>query len=650
MHNPASTFRRACVVAVAAALLGGLIWVPLARGAVTPSLMDGLAVQSVDVGAWPRVTMRVVLPSSLLAATLRSSDFAVRENGSVVTSVTARALEKVRHPLDVILLVDASGSMRGRPLADAKAAAAAFVGALGTDDRVAVVRFSSRPSVAATFTADKAQLSRAISGLSTGGTTSLYDALVMAARSFVPVRDTDRAIVLLSDGADSASGNTLESASAALSSAAAPVYAVTLDSAKTDYAPLSSLARASGGRVAPVGDTVGLVSAFGDIAKQITRPYEVTYTSLRPPAKDLEIDVVVTGRDGRATLSAVVANPDMSAGRVVTSAVAQLPGSAWPVGIALSVFLAVAAASAAIALIMRPEGNSIDQLKYYEQLRAPGPVAATAEEYVDPRSVRARLLTLAGTVTARGGFDAVIRRELERAGLPLRPAEYMTLHASAVLIAGMAVQLLSSSLMVTLIAVVALALGPILVLTSMAQRRADAFQSQLPDVLNLLSGSMRAGWGLLQAAGMVANEIASPAGPEFERVVTEARLGLPLEEAFGKMADRMGSEDFKWAVTAISIQREVGGNLAEVLDLVAETVRERADLRRQVKSLTAEGRLSAVILIALPFLEAVALAVLNPGYFSGVFSTSLGIGAAIGGALLMVFGIVWLLQVIRIEV
>ena len=120
-------------------------------------------------------------------------------------------------------------------------------------------------------------------------------------------------------------------------------------------------------------------------------------------------------------------------------------------------------------------------------------------------------------------------------------------------------------------------------------------------MLGLLAGSLRAGYGLLQGVELVVKEMTPPTSVEFGRVVTEARLGLPVETALEKMARRMGSEDFLWAVSAVSIQREVGGNLAEVLDIVATTIRERDALRRHISGLTSEGRLSAVILSVLPF-------------------------------------------------
>jgi tight adherence protein B len=324
--------------------------------------------------------------------------------------------------------------------------------------------------------------------------------------------------------------------------------------------------------------------------------------------------------------------------------------AAWPWLIAALVFAATGLLVWGLALLLRRDPNAMDQLHFYEQLREGGTTNATDESVVDPQSVRGRMLGVVGAVASRGSFDRVMRHELEKAGLPLRPVEYITLHVAVVLGGGLLLQLLFGNAAVTAIAVLALALGPIAVLRSFANKRAQAFQDQLPDVLNLLAGSMRAGWGLLQAVDIVVREMGPPAGPEFGRVVTETRLGLPLEEALQRMSDRVESDDFRWAVTAIGIQREVGGNLAEVLDLVAETIRERAGLRGQIKSLTGEGRLSAAVLVALPFLEGFMLWMLNPGYFGKLLSSPLGVSAAVGALVLIVIGTVWLRRIVAIEV
>jgi tight adherence protein B len=326
------------------------------------------------------------------------------------------------------------------------------------------------------------------------------------------------------------------------------------------------------------------------------------------------------------------------------------PTGVWPFAIAAITFAAVALFAVGMTLLLRREANAMDQLHFYEQLGKRTSTNADDESLVDPNGLRGRMIAVVRVVAARGGFDSVMRRELERAGLPLRPVEYMTLHVSLVLVSGLLVQLLVHAPVLTGAVVAAMALIPIALLRSRSRKRVAAFQEQLPDVLNVLAGSMRAGWGLLQSVGIVVKEMGAPAGPEFARVVTETRLGLPLEEALQRMADRIESDDFTWAVTAISIQREVGGNLAEVLDLVAETIRERAGLRGQIKTLTGEGRLSAGVLTALPFLEAAVLWTLNPGYFGTLLSSSMGLTAGGAAILLVVIGTVWLRRITSIEV
>lgn len=611
-----------------------------------------LGVQSVDTGRWPKTTVNVVLPADMLSAgELHSSDFAVMENGSTIVPSSATALAGSRKPLYVVLVLDVSGSVKGKALQDIKTAAQGFVAAMKPEDRVALVAFSDTARSLSPFSAAATALGTAIGRLTAAGETALYDALLLAAKQFETVKGAEKAIVLLSDGADTVSGATPDRAAAALVDGSVPLYAVALKTKDNDPSALGSLARASGGRLVSAADSGALTGMFAGLAQQLQSPYAVTFTSLRPPAKDLEISVVVSSRDMRAGVTAVVANPDFGAAASAgPAAPVALPSAGWPAAIAVLAFVAVGLLTAGVILLTRPEPNAMEQLRFYEQLQERNRTSDADESVVDPESARGRMLSVAGTVASRGGIDKAIRTELERAGLPLRTVEYMIFHVSVVLGVGFVVQLIAANLIVTAIAVALLALGPILMLSYLSRKRTAAFQEQLPDVLNLLAGSLRAGWGLLQAIGVVVSETPAPAGPEFGRVVTETRLGLPLEDALGKMAERMGSEDFKWAVTAISIQREVGGNLAEVLDLVAQTVRERATLRRQVSSLTAEGRLSAVILVVLPFLEALVLWFLNPGYFTNLLSSGLGIGLVAGSLLLIVAGSIWLRRIVRIEV
>jgi tight adherence protein B len=180
--------------------------------------------------------------------------------------------------------------------------------------------------------------------------------------------------------------------------------------------------------------------------------------------------------------------------------------------------------------------------------------------------------------------------------------------------------------------------------------RLKKFEVQLPDTLNLLAGSMRAGFSFLQGLEAVADETQDPMRRELQRVFTEARLGRPIEDALDDMAIRMSSSDLAWAVMAIKIQREVGGNLAELLDTVAETMMQRERLRREVKALTAEGRFSAYILSAMPPGFFLMFYLLQPDYMGNLFGEPLGVIAVIFGSISTVVGWFWLRKIVTIEV
>jgi tight adherence protein B len=191
---------------------------------------------------------------------------------------------------------------------------------------------------------------------------------------------------------------------------------------------------------------------------------------------------------------------------------------------------------------------------------------------------------------------------------------------------------------------------PQLLLSNRMTKRTSAFLEQLPDTLQLLAGSLQAGYGFMQALDTVAKEAAVPTSIEFARVLSESRLGMPIEDALDAMADRVGGEDFRWVVMAINIQRQVGGNLATLLSTVANTLREREMVRRQIKVLSAEGRLSAIILIALPFLLVGYLSFANPSYLHQLTSATVGKIAIVGALILIGVGSLWMRKIIRIDV
>ncbi len=248
------------------------------------------------------------------------------------------------------------------------------------------------------------------------------------------------------------------------------------------------------------------------------------------------------------------------------------------------------------------------------------------------------------------GFSERLDAELEAAGVSLRSGEFVVASAVACLVFGLLAAALLRNWLLALLFAGAGAAFPMILLRSALSKRADRLREQLPDVLTIMASSLRAGHSFLQSLDTVAKEIAQPAAAEFQRVVAEIRLGRPAEDALESLAERVGSADFKWAVLAVNIQREVGGNLAEILDTVADTLRERAMLRRQIKVLTAEGRLSAWVLGLLPFGIAIYMFAVNPSYIGLLWHNTYGIIMLITAGCLLVAGIFWMKKIVDIDV
>jgi tight adherence protein B len=261
-----------------------------------------------------------------------------------------------------------------------------------------------------------------------------------------------------------------------------------------------------------------------------------------------------------------------------------------------------------------------------------------------------RATAMAETLVRRGNLEEAFLDRLEAAGLNMRVAEYVLVSLGSAFGFPLLVLAASRNFILALLAVPIGTIGPFLFLSIKASRRQAKFEEQLPATLQLLAGALRAGHSLLQAVDTVVREADEPIAGEFQRVLTEARLGRPLEEAFDGMAKRMRSVDFEWTVMAINLQRQVGGNLAEVLGTVSGTIRERYTLKRQIRALSAEGRLSSLILTMLPLVMFVALLAFNPVFLAPLYTTRVGLLLLGGAAVLMCIGVLWMRKLTEIKV
>jgi len=248
------------------------------------------------------------------------------------------------------------------------------------------------------------------------------------------------------------------------------------------------------------------------------------------------------------------------------------------------------------------------------------------------------------------GFNASLEERLERAGMPVLSGEYITIVVLAAIAGAVFGALVLANIFFVLLVALVAGLIPYVWLVRSLRKRQNALNDQLADTLSVLASSLRAGYSFLQALDTVSKEIGEPSAHEFQRVVAEIRLGRPIDDALTAMAERIGSDDLRWAVIAINVQRTVGGNLAEVLDIVSNTVRERAYIRRQVRVLSAEGRISILILTLLPILLLVYQAIVNPEYVKLLFNTTPGLLMLIIGAALMGVGIFWMTRIVKIDV
>jgi tight adherence protein B len=249
------------------------------------------------------------------------------------------------------------------------------------------------------------------------------------------------------------------------------------------------------------------------------------------------------------------------------------------------------------------------------------------------------------------GFESTLGTKLEGAGLAMKPAEWLLLHAGIAFAGGFLGFLVSSGGL--LLTIVFLSIGsvlPWLYLNLRKSRRQKAFNAQLADTLQLIAGSLSAGLSLAQSLDTVVREGGEPVAGEFRRALIEARLGVQIEDSLDAIAERMESDDFAWIVMAIRIQREIGGNLSELLNKVAATIRERDYLRRQVKTLAAEGKMSAWILAGMPPAIFVYMMVVNPTYLQPMLVTPLGWAMLAAGVVLLAIGGFWMSRVVKVDV
>jgi tight adherence protein B len=588
--------------------------------------------------------------------------------GGVDAPTTAASLteEAVQVARTTMIVLDSSGSMAELDkLASAQEAAKQYLATLPDDVKAGLVTFADDATVAVTPTEDRAAVAAGIDALEARGATALNDAVVLTVDTLGS--EGTRNAVILSDGEDEGSESSAKAARKALRQSGVVLDAVSLGTGE-QADQLAGFAKAGNGSVVTATDAAALTAAFEEAARTVVTQLAVTAT-VPEGVEAGTTELVATALVGEAPITdTAVAVIDPA---VTPSASATVPAfgpipvaveeetlfsQSWFLPLVLAVmFMALAAIVALVIGALdkknKQQGRVKRRLEEVSVMGAPVASAAPATQTVLGESATVRKAVSFADKVAESRDTSALANRLDVANVTLRPGEWAIVHGLIAILAGLVTTLLTGfNILFTVLAIIAGIALPWLYLGHRASKRRAEFYSVLPDSLQMLAGSLSAGYSLPQALDNVAKESGGTMGMELNRALIESRLGLPIEESLEAVAQRMDSQDFHWTVMAIRINRQVGGNLAEVLTSVSKTVRERERLRRQVKALSAEGKLSAIVLALLPLLVGLFVVWRNPGYLEPLLTTLAGWVMLAVGFVLYIIGILWMRNLVNMEV
>lgn len=625
---------------LAAFVLGAIVALPSAALADDP-----VSIRSVDLADFPLVRLTV---STAEATSYGLADLTVLENGVPVRVLSVEALGGSGPKVDAVLAIDVSNSMAGAELATALAAARTFVEGVPPTLPVGILSFAEAPIVRSPITDDREAVQLAVTSMAATTTqgTVLYDAIAAAASMFPKGDGVQHNLVVLTDGRNTRGTIDLEGAVRAAKAADMTIFAIGLAGPETDEETLRSLATRTGGSYAPI-TPADLTAVYAGLAQELSGQSVISYRSKAPYS--VPVSVSVTLPIGSATTRFL--SPSLAAVGVERPAEeTSVMTSAGVIG-AVVLFTFLAVLNLLILLNRQRERQRRESQLRSRLVAEVGGAEAAAGSGVEPGGAwMPRALVEAAERTAGSTqYGGKLTHRLYQAGWSLHVGEFLFVVVLAAA-GGAAVGFLAFGALGALAGVFFGLVTPISLLSRAAAKRIGKIQGQLGDVMMIIASSLRAGHSFLQALDSATKEIGEPAASEFGRTMTEIHFGRDVDESLDSLSERIGSQDLEWAVTAITIQRKIGGNLAEVLETVAKTIRERETLRRQVRVLSAEGRISVAVLTALPVLIGLYLMSVNPEYLRVLTNTRPGVAILLGAGVLMVVGYAWMQRIVKLDV
>jgi tight adherence protein B len=601
---------------------------------------------------FPERAYRLQVPDRIA---LDSAAVTLSENGEAVGGVAVEsATSGAADSFATVLVIDASESMEGRPIAEAMRAARAFAQQRAPGQRLGVVTFNSEAKLLLPLTADEARIDAALSSTpGLGSSTHLYDATDLALDK---LRDADVAagsVVILSDGADTGSETALSDLVAAADDSGIRVFAVGLRSEVFDPGTLEDLA--VGGTVADAATPEDLAPILERVGAGLASEYLLAYRSEAKPGEGVTVEVQVDGISGVARdYYDIPAPAEASPADAGPTGPAPLESEGFwgsPAAMLGAISLAAGLLGVASFSLLRPRPRSLrDRLARFVDSYGVGvadrPASTPPDQGVE-RGATNPLAPIERTLEGRRWW-ARFNEELEVARIEVPALRIVVATVAATVLAAFVFGSAVGSALVPLALLVPF--GVRLWIRRELRVLREQFADQLADSLQLVASALRAGQSMVGALAIVVDETPEPARAEFRRVVTDESLGTPLEEAIRGVARRMDNRDLEQVALVATIQRETGGNTAEILDQVIETIRDRGKLRRMMRTLTAQGRLSQIIISALPLALLVWIMTVNPDYVDPLFSTGAGRLALAFGAGLSIIGSVVIKRIVEIKV
>jgi tight adherence protein B len=619
-----------------------LVALTLALAAALPAVAaGGVRITRVDTRGYPTVRVTVVTSTPSAKVPL------LRENGTPVEGVDA---DNLGRGANVVVAIDQSQSMKGRALADASAAARSFVANKPHDTHVEVVAFGHH-AVALTgmeqSTIDADQALRTIAVDAVPGT-AMWDTVVLASNALAAQQSGGRVLVLLTDGQATVNANkaTLDDAIVAARDAGVAVYTIGIESASFDPAPLRRLASETGGSYHAASSTALLSKVYSDVARELERTWRISYPTAARPGDHPLLDASLPGL-GAAQQR--LEFPASLGGSGAPSASPLVPAAAYSGGLGtLAVMLLVGLAVLCAAGLLFASTSS-GRLKRRIDPHVGAPKRKTKPTARERLAAANGLMSATENAFARFSLFSRMQLLLERADSQLRAVELFYICVGSAFLPGLLFAFGGAASIVLLFVMAIGGLLPVGVIWFKARRRLAQIDAALPDLLVTMAASLKAGHSFRQGIQAAANEDEGPLTKELKRVLTETSLGRQMDDALQEMSARIGSKDVEFVITAVTIQRQVGGSLAGIFDLVADTVRQRQQFIRKIRSLTAMGRMSAYTLIALPFFLALALTALNPSFMSPLYDTSTGHKLIITGVVMMTIGSIILRKIVSFK-